>query len=86
METSHALIYLILIIAAAKVGGEIAEYFKQPAVVGELLIGVLLGLTALREAVHDPAIVFLVASEAEPRSRTRRGRKTTLKLRHICYC
>lgn len=61
METGHALIYLILIIAAAKIGGEIAEYLKQPAVLGELLIGVLLGLTALRGAVSDPAIAFVAS-------------------------
>jgi Kef-type K+ transport system membrane component KefB len=59
VETGHSLIYLILIIATAKIGGEIAEYFKQPAVLGELLIGMLLGLTALRSASADPAIIFV---------------------------
>ncbi len=61
METTHTLLYLILIIAAAKIGGEIAEYFKQPAVLGELLAGVVLGTTALRGAALDPAIVFVGA-------------------------
>lgn len=61
VETTHTLLYLILIIAAAKIGGEIAEYFRQPAVMGELLAGVLLGTTALRSAALDPAIVFVGA-------------------------
>jgi len=34
---------LIVIIAAAKLGGEIAERLHQPAVLGELLLGVVIG-------------------------------------------
>ena len=34
---------LILVILAAKLGGEVAIRFGQPAVLGELLFGVLLG-------------------------------------------
>jgi Kef-type K+ transport system membrane component KefB len=61
LEIGHSLLFLILIIAAAKIGGEIAEYLGQPAVTGELVVGVLLGLTGLRAAAHDPAIAFVAA-------------------------
>lgn len=59
MDSGHALLYLIIIIASAKIGGEIAEHFKQPAVLGELLVGVLLSMTAVREAASNSAIVFV---------------------------
>ncbi len=66
METGHALLYLILILGAAKIGGELAERLKQPAVLGELLVGVILGLTPLRhiaepnqEVVASAAITFV---------------------------
>ncbi|MEI6512865.1 MAG: cation:proton antiporter [bacterium] len=61
MESAHALLLLILIIAAAKIGGELAEHLKQPAVLGELLVGILLGFTPLRQAVTDPAILFIAS-------------------------
>lgn len=37
------LVAFIVILAAAKVGGELAERFHQPAVLGELALGVVLG-------------------------------------------
>jgi Kef-type K+ transport system membrane component KefB len=37
------LLVLAIILAAARLGGSIAERFQQPAVLGELLVGVLLG-------------------------------------------
>ena len=37
------LLVLAIILAAARLGGSIAERFAQPAVLGELLVGVLLG-------------------------------------------
>jgi len=61
LDIGHSLLYLILILAAAKVGGEIAEYLGQPAVTGELIVGVLLGLTGLRAAANEPAIAFVAA-------------------------
>ncbi len=41
------LLSILIIILGAKVGGELAERFRQPAVLGELLIGVLLGVSLL---------------------------------------
>ena len=38
---------LIIIILAAKLGGDLVERFRQPAVLGELLFGVILGNLAL---------------------------------------
>lgn len=43
---------LAIILVLAKVGGDLASRFKQPAVLGELMVGVLLGnLSLLTEAV-----------------------------------
>ncbi|OGB88073.1 hypothetical protein A3H38_01535 [candidate division WOR-1 bacterium RIFCSPLOWO2_02_FULL_46_20] len=47
MEISAVLLTLFIILVAAKIGGEIAEYFKQPAVLGELIAGVVVGVGAL---------------------------------------
>ncbi len=41
------LLGLVIILVGAKLGGELAERFHQPAVLGELLAGVLLGNLAL---------------------------------------
>lgn len=45
---------IFLIILGAKLGGELAERFKQPAVLGELLVGVLLGASLLGGYVGLP--------------------------------
>jgi Kef-type K+ transport system membrane component KefB len=37
------LLALVIILVAAKIGGELAERFHQPAVLGELLLGVIVG-------------------------------------------
>lgn len=41
------LLDLLILFVAAKIGGEIAERIKQPAVVGEVLIGIAIGSGAL---------------------------------------
>lgn len=56
MDHSQSLLYLVLIIAAAKVGGEIAERLRQPSVLGELLAGVVMGACGLRHFASDPTI------------------------------
>lgn len=48
------LLSILIIILGAKVGGELAERFKQPAVLGELLIGVLLAASLLGGFVGMP--------------------------------
>src|SRR4051812_37710678 len=53
MSVAHVLLVLGAILAAAKIAGEIAEHFGQAAVIGELLAGVLLGVSVLR--VVDPS-------------------------------
>ncbi|MCC6443207.1 MAG: cation:proton antiporter [Armatimonadetes bacterium] len=47
MEMSQFLLSLALILLAAKVGGRTAERFHQPAVVGELIGGMLIGTHVL---------------------------------------
>jgi Kef-type K+ transport system membrane component KefB len=46
-EVSEVLLGLIVILLAAKVGGDLVERFKQPAVLGELILGMLIGNLAL---------------------------------------
>ena len=48
------LLSILIIIIGAKIGGEIAERFKQPAVLGELIIGILLGASLLGGYVGLP--------------------------------
>jgi Kef-type K+ transport system membrane component KefB len=51
----HLVFQLAVILCAAKVGGEIAERFlKQPAVLGELVVGMLIGPFALGQFIHLP--------------------------------
>src|SRR5688500_9999970 len=56
------LLKLVVLIAVAKLAGEIAERLRQPAVLGELLAGVLLGpsLFGLFDLSVDAADVHLV--------------------------
>jgi len=61
MATSSTLLYLLVIIAAARVAGELAERVRQPALLGEMAAGVLLGMTPLRTAAEDSAIVLLAS-------------------------
>ena len=48
MSTASFLISLIAIIVAAKVFGEIAERLRQPAILGELVGGAVIGVSGLR--------------------------------------
>ena len=62
---AHLLIALIALLAAAKLGGALAERLGQPAVLGELLAGVLLGalplagVTGLAYVAHDGVVEAL---------------------------
>src|SRR5439155_21920378 len=44
---AHLLISLVIILVSAKVGGDLFERIKQPAVLGELVFGVVMGNLAL---------------------------------------
>ena len=48
------LLSILLIVLGAKLGGELAERFRQPAVLGELLIGVVLGASLLGGFIGMP--------------------------------
>lgn len=56
---------LVIVIVGAKLGGELFEFLKQPAVLGELIVGVLignlglLGLHALEFLKTDPGLAIL---------------------------
>ena len=54
------LLGLVIILVAAKIGGELAERFDQPAVLGELVAGVVIGNLAL---VGISSFDFLAANE-----------------------
>jgi len=43
VETSSVLIDLLIVFAAGKIAGEIFEWLHQPAVIGELLAGIIIG-------------------------------------------
>ena len=55
------LLSLAVILMAAKLGGALAERFRQPAVLGELVFGVLLGNLAL---VGFDGLDYLKTSDA----------------------
>ncbi|HEX9163882.1 MAG TPA: cation:proton antiporter [Thermoanaerobaculia bacterium] len=60
MTTAEFLLALIAIFVAAKLCGEIAERLGQPAVLGELIGGVIVGESGLRVVdPHDPTIHLL---------------------------
>ena len=59
------LLGLVVILLAAKIGGEVFERLGQPAVLGELLTGILLGNLAL------------AASAASSSCRARRGSRSS---------
>lgn len=54
MEVSSILINLFILFAAAKIAGEIFKRFSLPEVVGELLIGIVIGPGALAIVAQSP--------------------------------
>ncbi|MDY6931801.1 MAG: cation:proton antiporter [Halobacteriota archaeon] len=58
MEIGTVLLKLLVIIVAAKVGGEIAKRLKQPEVLGELMVGIFIGYTAMMSP-DEPIITVL---------------------------
>src|SRR5262249_35147456 len=49
-------LYLAIILVAAKAGGDLAIRIGQPAVLGELLVGIILGNLSLVRFTHLDAI------------------------------
>jgi Kef-type K+ transport system membrane component KefB len=47
---------LLILLVAARIFGEIVERFKQPAMIGEILAGIILGPSVLNAVVHTGAI------------------------------
>ena len=60
-ETSRVLVDLLVVFAAAKIAGELFEWLRQPAVIGELLVGILIG-PGLLGWVHPGAVLSTVAT------------------------
>lgn len=87
-DISHGgdlLLALFLIVAAAKIGAEVFERLRQPAVVGEILAGVLIGPSVLAwvepnditRALAEIGVIFLLFSvglETKPSSIMKVGR------------
>ena len=65
VQLSTVLFALIILLLAAKVGGELFERWNQPAVLGELVLGVvlgnlsLIGITALDPIKTHAGIAFV---------------------------
>ncbi len=60
MSIADLLMALLAIFAAAKVGGELAERIGQPAVLGEMVGGMVIGVSGLRLIdAHDPVLHLL---------------------------
>lgn len=72
------LLYLLLILVGAKVGGEVASRLKQPPVLGEILMGILLGPSLLGLL---PSFELLDSAIASPASVTAATFPTVLNLR-----
>lgn len=61
MTLTQLLLTLVCIFAAAKIGGEVAERLGQPPVLGELLGGILLGVSGLNLIDTHANVLHLLA-------------------------
>src|SRR5262252_3065548 len=61
MGISELLISLIAIFAAAKLFGELAERIRQPAVLGEMIGGIVIGVSGLHLIDAHNAVLHLLA-------------------------
>lgn len=61
LATTHLLFDLLVVFAAARLAGELFEHMRLPAVVGEILAGVLVGPSVLGLA-HESAALATVAT------------------------
>jgi Kef-type K+ transport system membrane component KefB len=61
MNMAQVLLMLVAVLMSAKILGEIAERFRQPAVLGELLAGVILGGSLLGIVQPEQEVVHVLA-------------------------
>ena len=89
VEHADVLLALFIIIAAAKIMAEVFERLRQPAVVGEILAGVLIGPSVfalvrpseLLSVIAEIGVIFLlftVGLETKPESIFRVGKKAAM--------
>jgi Kef-type K+ transport system membrane component KefB len=88
-DHSHILLALFVMLAAAKIMAEIFERLKQPAVVGEILAGVIIGpsllgwvapsdLISILAEIGVIFLLFTVGLETKPQSIFRVGKRAAL--------
>src|SRR5689334_4917777 len=86
--SSEVLFYLFVIFTAAKIAAEIFERLRQPAVVGEIFAGILIGpsvlglvkqteVTAALSEIGVILLLFTVGLEVNPRSLFNVGKQAT---------
>ncbi len=59
MDVGTVLLHVLVVLVAAKVGAELSERLGQPAVLGELVVGVLIGPSALGLVGGDQVLAVL---------------------------
>ena len=88
-EHTQVLLALFIMLAAAKIGAEVFERLRQPAVVGEILAGVMIGPSVLGWVAPSEIIgivaeigviflLFMVGLETKPHAILRVGRKAVM--------
>ena len=63
MDISTVILLIAIILMVARIFGEIAAYFLVPALIGELIAGIILGPTGLEPGV--PQIAFIVGVDTK---------------------
>ena len=79
MAISELLVALLVIFAAAKLFGELAERIGQPAVLGEMVGGIVVGVSGLHLIdAHDPVLHLLAELGASCCSSSSAWRPTSI--------
>src|SRR3954451_9782839 len=87
-DTQTLLLELFVIFVAAKLGGELFERLRMPAVLGEILAGVVFGPFAMAWVIPSPTVLsiaelgaifllFTVGLETRPKDLLKVGREAT---------